>query len=166
MTYEKYRSDLIKLGATEIMSEQEFNMKYLKETFEFEPLVVLPKKSKRPIKPTLENHVQVKIKKPKVVKPPKEPKPRYKPPKLYTDEEIKQRRAEARKKKRAENVAKGLTVDGKVRAEPKPQKSEEEIRADRLRWAKNYREKNKEKHLAYRREYRKKQKETQCHCQQ
>lgn len=75
----------------------------------------------------------------KKVKEPKEPKPRYRPQKRYTEEEIKQRRKDARRKKRAENIRKGLRHDGKPK-QPKPApKTPEQKRADRSAWMRNYR---------------------------
>ena len=125
-------------------------------------------KERRRVEATLDNHIRVAhiprvtakapkpikdtIPKPKDVKLPKEPKPRYKPPKIYTDEEVKARRYENTKARRAEYQAQGLTIRGLPRKEPKPKKSIEEMRAQRLIYAKTYQANNREKHLAYRRE--------------
>lgn len=86
------------------------------------------------------------------------PKQKYRPTKIYTDEEIKQRRWENVRAKRKAFQEQGLTIRGKPYAKPKPKKSIEELRADRLRYAKTWRTNNREEHLAYRRELRKRKK--------
>lgn len=141
-------------------SEEHYNRAYGIGTRE-EPMMIRPKRDDRPRAATIDQYREVakRVKKPKAVKPPKvmaikpkEPKPRYKPPKIYTEEEIKARRAERRKEKREAFKKQGLTITGKPRAvRVKVELSEEEIKARRVRYAKNYRVKNREKHLAARR---------------
>ena len=159
VTYEQIEADCIRLGVEMTMSrEQVDEMNRAQDNYN----------ERRRVEATLNNHIRVAhipkvtakvpkpIKdttpKPKVVKLPKEPKPRYKPPKIYTDEEIKQRRWEKTKARRAQYQAQGLTIRGLPRKEPKPKKSIEEIRAQRLVYAKTYQANNRDKHLAYRRE--------------
>jgi len=76
-----------------------------------------------------------------------------------SQKELKQSRIDGIKKKREEFKAMGLTTRGVPFKEKKPKKTIAEVRADRLRYAKTYREKNHEEYLAYRRSQRKKKKE-------
>jgi ribonuclease BN (tRNA processing enzyme) len=79
---------------------------------------------------------------------------------MYTEQEIKERRKDALKKKREGYIALGLTIRGTPRVvKEKKEHSIEEIRARRVTYARNYREKNREKHLEYRKDYRERQKE-------
>jgi hypothetical protein len=169
--YQRYLADMEKFGASKPwMDEKE----YLIAIGEYEDetaiaLVITPKYTKPFVEPTLEGNIKGKRpSKPRVVRTaikPKavieviEPKQRYVPPKIYTDEELKQRRIQARRLKRAENKKLGLTVDGKPRKPRKAPKSIEEIRASRLVYTKTWRSLNREQHLQYRRDYRKKKKE-------
>lgn len=96
--------------------------------------------------------------KPEAVTPPTPQKQKYKPPKIYTDEEIKQRRLENVRAKRKAFQEQGLTIRGKPYAQPKQKKSIEELRADRLKYMKTWRANNREEWLSYRRELRKRKK--------
>lgn len=96
--------------------------------------------------------------KPEAVTPPTPQKQKYRPPKIYTDEDIKQRRLENVRAKRKAFQEQGLTIRGKPYAQPKQKKSIEELRADRLKYAKKWRANNREEWLSYRRELRKRKK--------
>lgn len=76
-----------------------------------------------------------------------------------SQEELRQSRIDGIKKKREEFKAMGLTTRGVPFKEKNPKKDISEIRADRLRYAKTYREKNHEEYLAYRRSRRKQKRE-------
>lgn len=112
--YEKYLNDMKRLGAQPpYMSEQQV-MEALGIVVEepHEPLIITPRNQKRPMRPTLENHIVEK--KPKVKKPKAERKPREK----MTDEERLKRKRERMQKKREELKAHGLTTRGGDRKIP------------------------------------------------
>lgn len=183
-TYEEY-CVFMRSKECEPVSEEIFNRDYRSKTEEEKeaeklahiPFVSRKKESFRNVEPTLSNHESPKatpplkvnlldapkakkepIKKPVAVK---DPPPPMKPRQRFTPEEIKQRRLAARKKKREEFKAQGLTILGKQRVQrAKAELTDEEIRARRVRYAKNYRTKNREKHLQARRDARRRRKES------
>ena len=173
-TYKDYCKAMKKLKA-EPLSEEIWKREYRISTAEEAPLMIRPKHNSsisahcKVVNQIRENRAKARRKakegeqkKPKAVKIPKEPKPRYKPPKIYTDEEIKARRAERLKAKREAYKAMGLTINGTPRIiKEKKILSDEEKRERRRRYAKNYREKHREKHLAYRKSVRERLRESQ-----
>lgn len=84
-------------------------------------LLDTPSPSSSGLLDVLDNRINEK-KKPKAETLPKVPKPRYKPPKIYTDEEVKQRRIDRVKAKRKEFQEQGLTIRGKPYVQKKPKR--------------------------------------------
>lgn len=160
MTYEAYKEGCKRFKVANIYpNEKAFNIAYgIADVDTLPPLLIRPKVAKsKPAEPTLE----MKISKPKKAKPAKAkqpvPTPKTKQP-VMTKEQAKERKNELMRIRRANMKLAGLTSNGTPYKEPKKKKTIEEIRAQRVVYAKRYREKNREKHLQYRRDYRNRKK--------
>lgn len=151
MTYEAYKEGCKRFKVANIyQDEKSFNRAYgIAEVDTMPPLFIEPKAAKsKKVEPTLKAHV--KIQKPKKDKPVKAIK--TKPP-VMTKEQAKERKNELMRIRRAEMKKNGLTTRGEpYQVKELKVKTIEEIRAERLQYAKTYREKNREKHLQYRRD--------------
>jgi len=155
--YEKYISEMKRLNATPpYMTEQQLNEFLGIREEVVPPLVIAPKADRRKASASLESFIKVattsKRKKQKNVSE-AEPKKTN----ALTDEQRKLNRTKSTREKREAYKAQGVTVRGtpfKVKGD-KPEPTTEETRKKRAEYAKTYRTNNRDKHLQYRRDYRK-----------
>jgi hypothetical protein len=144
------------------MSEKEWKKAVgIVEKEEYTPFIAKRSASHRNVQPTSDNHIKSNI----IVSPNKAPTLKkakaVKPVKItYTKEEMKVRRREQMQKKRAEFKKQGLTSNGTI---PKIREKKvmpiEELRARQVNYSKEWRANNREKHLKYRRDYKKRKRE-------
>jgi hypothetical protein len=112
--HEQYCSQMKERGLEATMSEAELHKALgINKESTNAPFVARKSSTARNVRATLNNHISEAVKKPKKPKaeaPPKVPKPKYRTPKLYTDEELRVRRSAQRKAKREELKAQGKTM--------------------------------------------------------